>query len=332
MSILTLKEAVKCLKMSQIVAFPTETVYGLGAIATDPEAIEKVFVAKSSLKDRPLICHFYDIKQVHEYVTFPAPYIQELFRYFSPGPISFLLPLKNGRNSPLKYAVSGSDKVICRIPRHTLTLDLIKECGLPLVGPSANLSGRSSGTSAQMVLDQLGDKIAGVLDGGESEIGIESTIIDCTQKDKVIILRPGAIGMFELKAALQDFKIQIIEKVNTVSEIKIPVNKYPHYSPKTPVIHIQNLDTAKKIDQQILIISSDEKIFEIRLWQNTHQNFQTLSLGSKFRLSDVAKHLYQNLMKVDSMGFDKAYLLDEDWGSESLGVAIENRLKKVGVS
>jgi L-threonylcarbamoyladenylate synthase len=173
--------------MSQVVAFPTETVYGLGAIATDLEAIKKVFAAQSRPKDNPLICHFYDIKQVHEYVTFPSPYIQELFKCFTPGPISFLLPLKSGVSSPLKYAVSGSDKVICRIPRHPLILDLIKECGLPLAGPSANLSGSPSGTSAQMVLDQLGDKIAGVLDGGQSDIGVESTIIDCSDKARHIV-------------------------------------------------------------------------------------------------------------------------------------------------
>ena len=179
-------------------------------------------------------------------------------------------------------------------------------------------------------MDQLGDKIAGVLDGGECEIGIESTILDCTQKDKVTILRPGAIGLFELKAALEDFKIEVIEKIYTASQGVIPGNKYPHYSPKTPIIHIQNIDTAQKTGKHILIISSDEKIFEMRLWQNNHQNFQTLSLGSKFRLKDVAKNLYQNLMKVDLLGFKTAYLLDEDWGDESLGVAIQNRLKKVG--
>jgi L-threonylcarbamoyladenylate synthase len=148
MKFLTISQAGNILKQGGIIAFPTETVYGLGAVASNGQAVEKIYKAKHRPADNPLICHFYSINQIKTYVKDMPEIVELLFKHFSPGPLSILLNLPE--NSPLAPATRGSDTVICRIPDHPLALELVKEVGEPLAAPSANTSGKMSGTTAEV--------------------------------------------------------------------------------------------------------------------------------------------------------------------------------------
>ena len=204
-----LDRAAKILLGGGVVAFPTETVYGLGAVATDRRAIEKVYQIKNRPLDNPLICHFYGLEQIKEYVP-DLPKIAELiFQEFAPGPISLLVPLSN--NSPLLPATAGLPSVIARMPNHPLTLELLRRLRLPLAGPSANTSGKFSGTDPEMIEKDLGSKIDGILDGGQSNVGLESTILDCRRPQELKILRQGAIGDLELETFLHQQLLNVFK-------------------------------------------------------------------------------------------------------------------------
>lgn len=207
--IVDLETAATLLLNGEIVAFPTETVYGLGALANNSKAINQVFEIKNRPKDNPLICHFYDIDQIKKFAKINK-LSQILLHNFSPGPISLLLPLIDQKLLP---ATCGNPKIVCRIPKHALTLRLLQKIKIPLVGPSANTSGFFSPTTAVMVLSDLGNKISGVLDGGNCQIGLESTILEVIGH-KIKILRNGVIGKIEIEKYLQkigakyEFEIQ----------------------------------------------------------------------------------------------------------------------------
>ena len=316
-----IEEAVEVLKRGGIVALPTETVYGLAADATNNAAIQKIFAAKNRPSDNPLICHFNSVEQIEQYVeTIPA-YALALMHEFCPGPLSFLLPLK--KDSPLLAATSGQPSVVCRIPQHWLMLAIIKQLNVPLAAPSANTSGKVSPTTAQMVEDDLGKKIDGIVDGGACGVGIESTILDCRKQNQITILRPGVIGKPEIEAILKknNLQIQIIESADE-SEV-IPGNKYPHYSPVTLVKKINSISEINSTGN-VVLISSDEKLNELKNFAG-----KKISLGSIHDTEHTAQQLYHNLKSIDDLKINQAYYLETDWGATSAGKAITNRLKKV---
>jgi len=237
--LVSLQKSVEIIKKGGVVAFPTETVYGLGADATNAQAISKVFEAKNRPKDNPLICHFYSTQQIMEYLFIP-PTLLRIMQKITPGPVSFVLPIDP--NSVLKPATAGQKTVIVRIPNHPLALKLIEQINKPIVGPSANTSGKTSGTTAQMVENDLGEKIDGILDGKDCLVGLESTILDGLdfyknadlknnlQKNKedeenlnqklptIKILRPGIIGQNELTKILTELKIKAKIEDKTISK------------------------------------------------------------------------------------------------------------------
>jgi L-threonylcarbamoyladenylate synthase len=316
-----IEEAVAVLKRGGIVALPTETVYGLAADATNADAVKKIFTAKNRPADNPLICHFHSVEQIEQYVEAVPTYALVLMHEFCPGPISFLLPLK--KDSPLLTATSGQSSVVCRIPQHWLMLSVIKQLNVPLAAPSANTSGKVSPTTAQMVEEDLGRKIDGIVDGGECAVGVESTIIDCRKQNQISILRPGVIGKTEMESVLKknNIEVSIIESTDE-SEI-IPGNKYQHYSPVTLVKRINSIDEIDATDNSVLL-SSDEKLNEMK---NYHG--KKISFGSVHDTEHVAQQLYHNLKSVDDLKVAHAYYLETDWGTTSAGKAIANRLKKV---
>lgn len=164
-TLLSEEEALKILRSGGIVAVPTETVYGLACVAENKDAVAEIYAIKQRPADNPLICHFYSLEQLKQYVQ-PINDIEEvLIQHFCPGPLSFVLTLR--KNSPLSFATGGRESVVARIPAHPLFLSLLTKMNKPLAAPSANTSGKYSATNAQMVLHDLGDKIQGVLDGGE---------------------------------------------------------------------------------------------------------------------------------------------------------------------
>ena len=180
-------------------AFPTETVYGLGASAMNPEAVSKVFEAKARPRGNPLIVHVSNLSQVGSVVTHVSPKAEALMKMFWPGPLTLLFPKSD---AVLDIVTAGLPNVAVRMPDHPVSQALIEACGVPLVAPSANLSGRPSPTGAKDVLADLDGKVDIILDGGTTHIGVESTVLDVS-KEPPVILRPGAIGKEEIEAAFE---------------------------------------------------------------------------------------------------------------------------------
>lgn len=337
---LTISQAISTLREGGIVAFPTETVYGLGACANNPQAVEKVFIAKNRPRDNPLICHFYNSVQIQEWGIMLSPLVQVLLNAFSPGPLSYLLDLP--LPSALSAATLGQGSIICRIPNHALALELLRGVGVPLAAPSANTSGRMSGTNFEMVERDLGDRIDGIVDGGGSVVGIESTIIDVRRPDEIIILRPGIIGRDELQSvvdlALQNGlltgKIIVRYAVEHLQEVT-PGSSYSHYAPVTPLTQIDTVHDVPQIKDGYVVVGNDEQLLEIGLHPQPasqpffEDNHWYISLGSHKDLAGIVRHLYYTLYQVDSLGLTQGFFLRQTLPESSLARALYNRLQKI---
>lgn len=216
------------LKLGELIVIPTETVYGLAANALDENAVKKIFATKGRPQDNPLIIHTYSKEKIFEFTQNQPDYIGKLIDTFMPGPLTLVLD----KNLIIPSIVSaGLNTVAIRIPNNEVTLKLLELVDLPLAAPSANKSGRPSPTNAQHILDDYkSDKsIYGLIDDGDCEVGIESTIIKC-ESDKIIILRPGKVSKEDLENIV-DVKIE--EYIG--KELLSPGMKYKHYSPDIPV-------------------------------------------------------------------------------------------------
>ena len=227
MKFLTTNETINLLKQGEIVAIPTETVYGLAADARDDDAVAKIFEAKGRPSDNPLIVHIGDVAQVDELAPAVTKETRILMDTFWPGPLTVILP-SAGTVSNLVSA--GLPTVGIRIPAHPLTLSLLKESGIPLAAPSANLSGKPSPTKASHVAADLAGKVKGILDGGICDIGLESTVIDMTTAIPTI-LRPGEISKEEIESVIGP----VLVADGSTEKPKAPGMKYAHYAPKAKV-------------------------------------------------------------------------------------------------
>ena len=231
-----ISEAAEILKGGGLVAFPTETVYGLGGNGLDKEAAKKIYAAKGRPSDNPLILHVSSIEEVYPLVKALPEKAKKLMEAFWPGPLTLVLP-----KSDLvpKESTGGLETVALRSPENALTLDLIRACGFPIAGPSANLSGRPSPTEASHVFEDLGGRIEGILEDGAVGIGVESTIVDLSE-DCPTLLRPGAITIEDLEEVLGE-KIAIDPTLLGKSMAegfipKAPGMKYRHYAPKAEML------------------------------------------------------------------------------------------------
>ena len=231
-----ISEAAEILKGGGLVAFPTETVYGLGGNGLDKEAAKKIYAAKGRPSDNPLILHVSSIEEVYPLVKALPEKAKKLMEAFWPGPLTLVLP-----KSDLvpKESTGGLETVALRSPENALTLDLIRACGFPIAGPSANLSGRPSPTEASHVFEDLGGRIEGILEDGAVGIGVESTIVDLSE-DCPTLLRPGAITIEDLEEVLGE-KVAIDPTLLGKSMAegftpKAPGMKYRHYAPKAEML------------------------------------------------------------------------------------------------
>ena len=324
--IITAAEATRSLRSGEVIAVPTETVYGLAADALNPSAIAKIFEVKNRPADNPLICHFHSMQQVLDFVTKIPAATSTLMEHFSPGPISFMLDLPE--NSPLKFAACGSAQVIARIPDHPLFLEIIKNLGRPVAAPSANTSGRVSPTSAEMVEKDLGEKIKGIVDGGTSRIGIESTIVDARSENEIFILRPGAIGEKEIQKNFPGTKI-ISQKIS--DQQTTPGTKYRHYAPATPIFQIENMESINNETDVVLLVTQEqfEQTSSDMKEKFGRQKIWLLPLGSMNDLNSLARNFYQNLAALDRLNVKKSFMLKTDWGDSSLGKALHDRLSRI---
>ena len=225
--------AAEFIRKGGIVAFPTETVYGLGANIFDAQAVAKIFEAKARPNDNPLIAHIGSLEQIADLTSNITPPAQKFIEAFFPAPLTLVLP-KSAR-VPL-IATANLDTIGVRMPKNKLAQEFLKACGTPVVAPSANLSGKPSPTTWQAVFEDLNGRIDCILQGEATEIGLESTVVDCTS-DAPLILRSGAISLEQLRKIVPETQIYQV-KENEI--VRSPGLKHRHYSPRAKVVLISN--------------------------------------------------------------------------------------------
>lgn len=226
-----IKDAAEHLRNGEVVGFPTETVYGLGCDGRNGDAVKKVFEAKGRPADNPLICHIGDKSQIREIVSEITPLAQKLIDAFMPGPITLVM---KKAECIADETTAGLDTVGVRMPSNPVANKFLKYAAVPVAAPSANLSGRPSPTSARSVLEDMDGYIYAIIDGGDSEYGLESTVVDCTGTDPVI-LRPGAVTKADIDAVLKDKEAVMAGSITDGEAPKAPGMKYRHYAPYAQV-------------------------------------------------------------------------------------------------
>ncbi|WP_017186956.1 L-threonylcarbamoyladenylate synthase [Alkalibacillus haloalkaliphilus] len=315
-------EAAKQLQHGKTVAFPTETVYGLGADATDEQAVQAIFDAKGRPADNPLIVHVGIRDVIEQHVTGISIKAQQLIDAFWPGALTIILPSKGGLANNV---TAGLTTVGFRMPDHPVALALLQEAAIPIAAPSANSSGKPSPTSHEHVLQDLNSKIHGVVDGGQTGVGVESTVIDCTL-DVPMILRPGGVTQAEIEAVIGtvDLAPSLVKGDDTP---RSPGMKYKHYAPDCPiwVVSGNSHHMREVIEQQqsegkrVGLMISDERAEELGVATD-------LSLGTRDNLGEVTRRLYHTLRKVDTLQYD--VVLAESFSKAGIGEALMNRLEK----
>ena len=319
----------KLIAEGELVAFPTETVYGLGGDALDPDASRKIYAAKGRPSDNPLIVHiaeFDDMKRVAREVPEQA---RKLADAFWPGPLTMIV----WKSDAVPEATTGGMQTVAvRMPNHPVALELIRRSGCLIAAPSANTSGRPSPTEAQHVAEDLSGKIAMILDGGPVGIGIESTIIDLTE-EKPMILRPGYITPEMLSEVLQEEAVidpNIIAADDT-RKPKAPGMKYKHYAPKAEMIIVDGAQDAviAKINELTAAKRAEGKKVAVIATDETKERYDAqviLSMGRRSDEDAIAQHLYKILRECDELEVGEIY--SECFQTPRIGQAIMNRLLK----
>lgn len=323
-----IREAAKIIKTGGLVAFPTETVYGLGANACDPNASKKIYEAKGRPSDNPLIVHiaeFEDMYQIAEDVPAKAKLLSNAFW---PGPLTIIV--KKGKAVPYE-TTGGLDTVAVRMPAHKTALALIRESGCLIAAPSANKSGRPSPTLAAHVKEDLNGRIPLILDGGEVGIGIESTIVDLTEETPMI-LRPGYITEEMLSGILGKVETDkgIMPESSGIAP-KAPGMKYRHYAPKADLTIVSGEEEAvvRRINE--LLMKAEEKglrsgVIATDATVGRYQATLIKSAGNRQKEEDAARELYRILREFDEEKADVIY--SEAFDESGIGQAVMNRLLK----
>lgn len=323
--------AAQILKDGGLVAFPTETVYGLGGDALKSTASEKIYAAKGRPSDNPLIVHIADFAAVERLAAEIPEVAKVLMENFWPGPMTLIFKKKD---IVPKETTGGLDTVAVRFPSHPIARRLIETAGVYIAAPSANASGRPSPTTAQHVAEDLTGRIDMIIDGGPVEIGLESTIIDVTG-DTPTILRPGFITKEMLEDVLDKVEVDpaiLEEHMHENLVAKAPGMKYRHYAPKGQLYLVEGSDANRVVEQinelvamqqtagkKVAVIATDETIQD-------YQGDMVVSIGSREDESSVAHALFSILRKMDTEQVDVIYC--ESFTRANLGQAIMNRLLK----
>ncbi|MBZ0286184.1 MAG: threonylcarbamoyl-AMP synthase [Anaerolineae bacterium] len=325
----TIQVAAAALKAGGLVAFPTETVYGLGANALDAEAVRRIYRAKARPANNPLIVHIAAPEQVDQVAVDVPPVARQLIAAFWPGPLTVVL--KRAPHVPANIS-AGRETIAVRMPAHAVALALIQASGVPIAAPSANLFTRPSATKAEHVLADLGGRVDVLLDGGPTVIGLESTVIDLTVETP-IVLRPGGVTIESLGVILPVIELHRQALGEDETAPASPGMLAKHYSPEAELILFSGAAAPVTARMQqtarehlaagravgALLVDEDRAIFD-------GLNVPVVSLGPKTDLAQVGRNLFAALRALDSMGVD--VILARSFESTGLGATITDRLTR----
>lgn len=314
----------QAIRNGSLVVFPTETVYGIGANGLNSDFALRIYQAKGRASDNPLILHVSDFAMLNTIVKDISPIEQQLMEAFFPGPFTLIL---NRTDRVPDIVTAGLDTVAVRMPSDPIAKTLIEACGCPIAAPSANISGRPSGTNIEDIIEELGDKVDYILDGGTSHIGLESTVVR-VMDGIATILRPGKITKEQILQVVGKVCVDkhLFEKCSPTETVLSPGMKHKHYAPNTDCVLVysdDNTSLVRKINelaskkQHVLIISTTENL------DRYHSDY-ILEVGSQKNLDEISKNIFSTLRKVDHYPVD--LVLIEGVSKEGLGLAIMNRL------
>ena len=322
--------AADIIRKGGLVAFPTETVYGLGADALNSKAVLALFEAKKRPTDNPPIIHVENINDVYKLAEQVPPKADNLMKEFWPGPLT--LVFKRSKTVP-DVTVAGLDTIAVRMPQHPVALALIKESRCPIAAPSANLAGKPSPTSADHVLSDLNGRIDAILDGGPTRIGVESTVLDLSV-DPALVLRPGGTPLEALRKVLANVQLHpfvVAEKELPIEKTRSPGMKHRHYAPKAQVILVEGAVTPVMATIKLLISAYwlQDKLVGVLATDETAWAYEAdvvKSLGSRRNVDAMAANLFRLLREFDEENVD--VIVAESVPTEGLGLAVMNRLRK----
>jgi L-threonylcarbamoyladenylate synthase len=321
-----LERAAGLLKNGGLVAFPTETVYGLGATITHPDSIDRIFKVKGRPNDNPLIVHIPCAERLNDLVREHPDSAWKLAERFWPGPLTLVLP-SNG--SIPSVVTAGLTTVGIRVPRHPVAIELLRRTGIPVAAPSANLSGRPSPTNGQDVIEDLDGKVEMILDAGPSGIGVESTVLDLTSEIPRV-LRPGGVTKEMLETVFGKGRVEVSWKIEA-DKPSAPGMKYRHYAPKAPLKvysgaaeqmeHVirSELEKLLKNNKRVAVLGFSDH-------EGAFPGAVFLSLGRRTDSTEPARRLFQLLRECDRLGVDQ--ILGESPSIDGIGLAVMNRLWK----
>lgn len=315
------------IQSGELIAFPTETVYGLGADGLNEEAVKKIFQVKGRPQDNPLILHIENMEMLKELVEGDLSKAKDLIDKFWPGPLT--LVLKKSKIVP-EIITAGLDTVAIRMPNNEIALEIIKISNRPIAAPSANISGRPSPTDAKTCMEDLEGKIPLIIDGGNTLVGLESTVLDITEEVPTI-LRPGAITLEDIQEILPNV---VVDKgiLKSGEKPKSPGQKYKHYAPKAEAYLISgSSDVEKESKIYEFLKKNKEKKVSLMVTSELYNkidnlNLEIIDLGSRDNLEKIASEIFRSLRTLDKNCVD--VILCEEITKEGIGLAIMNRLEK----
>ena len=319
----TAAEAAKCIKAGELVALPTETVYGLGADGLNPDAVAKIFKAKGRPQDNPLILHIADPNQLAELCHHIPKEAYLLAEHFWPGPLTMVLPAKSVIP---KCTTAGLDTVAVRCPDSAITRQIIRLSGVPIAAPSANLSGKPSTTTAEHVYHDHAGKIPLIVDGGACRVGVESTIVDLTEQPPRL-LRPGGITPEQLTQVLGEITVDkaVTAQIDKDAVVKAPGMKYRHYAPECQVLIVAgNRSAAASYIHRHYMPGDRVLCFEEEL--PLYKDCAPLSYGKQAQADTLSAGLFAALRELDDPSVKRVYARCPVGGG--IAYAVQNRLKK----
>ena len=311
------------IRQGELVAIPTETVYGLGADGLNEAAVAKIFEAKGRPQDNPLILHIWDAKQMEQFCHDIPKAAYDLAKAFWPGPLTMVLP---AREIVPKRTTGGLSTVALRCPDNAVTREIIRLSGVPIAAPSANISGKPSTTTAQHVLHDHDGKIAAVVDGGPCRVGVESTIVDLTE-DRPRLLRPGGITPEQLVSVLGDLVVDkaVTAQIDKDAVVKAPGMKYRHYAPSEPVVIVAgSREKAAAYIHRHFTPGDRVLCFEEEL--PLYADCSPLAYGQEADAATLSAGLFAALRELDDPRIHQVYARCPVGGG--VAYAVQNRLKK----